>query len=212
MKQKDPLPRFRPDKGKALRFALLDFIKPKRAFTHYIDKKGTFRCLSTPEAEGPCCAAAIQAAALTIVALVVKYTNCSPVSGKYEGKYKVPDIEYELGYVNLSRKNYTDINKMTEDGEDDAPTNETVYDFDIIMTHNEATQIGYSLNRASRAPRWRKSPEIVAEITEAAQPFLDGKLLTSKLGRKLNPIEWKALLSTLNGEPDDDAASDDKDL
>jgi hypothetical protein len=41
---------------------------------------------------------------------------------------------------------------------------------------------------------------------------LDGKLLTSKLGRKLNPIEWKALLSTLNGEPDDDAASDDKDL
>ena len=39
----------RPDIGKTVRFALLtDYVPAKRAFNHYIDKKGTFLCL-TPE-------------------------------------------------------------------------------------------------------------------------------------------------------------------
>ena len=67
MKKTGLLERLRPEKGKAVRFAMLtDFIKARSAFTHFIDKKGTFRCLvdklkrtkkdagGDPEAEGYC--------------------------------------------------------------------------------------------------------------------------------------------------------------
>jgi hypothetical protein len=215
MKKKDPMPRVKPEKGKAVRFAILPFIKPKKAFNHYIDKKGTFRCLSTEENEGVCCTSGLAGNAnLAIVALVVKYTNCDPKTGKYgldkDGR-KIVETDWEVGHVNLSRTNYTAINRMMED-EDAANGNpETVYDFDIIMTHNETTGIGYTLTRASRTPRYRKDPEMVAAIEEAVQPLMDGKLLTARLGRKINAIEWKALLSGISGANDDDA-SDNGDL
>jgi hypothetical protein len=217
MKKKDPMPRVRPEKGKAVRFAILPFIKPKKGFNHYIDKKGTYRCLSTEDSEGICCTSGLAGNAnLAIVALVVKYTNCDPKTGKYgldrDGR-KIVDTEWELGHVSLSRTNYTAINRMMEDEDGATGTPETVYDFDIIMTHNEATGIGYTLTRASRTPRYRKDPEMVkaieAEATEKG--LLDGKLLTGRLGRKINAIEWKALLSGLTGANDDDA-SDNSDL
>lgn len=208
-RRKDPLPRIRPDKGKAVRFALLPFIKPKNAQNHYIDKKGTFRCLSTPDKEAICCTSG-QAGNpnLSIVALALKYTNCDPRSGKYEGRSKGAEIEWEIGFVNLSRSNYTQIGKLVED-EEESGKSESVYDFDIIMTHNETTGIGYTLSRASRSPRWVKDPEIAAAIKEAAEPFLDGKLLTAKLGRKLTENEWRAMLSTLSGETPDGGDGDD---
>lgn len=209
-RRKNPLPRIKPDKGKAVRFALLPFSKPKKAFTHYIDKKGTFRCLSTEEGEGFCCTSLTgdgQQAQLKIVALAVKYTNCDPKTGKYEGKYKTSETEWEIGFVSLSRSNYTAINKMVEDEESEGGKAETVYDYDVIMSHNEATGIGYTLNRASRSPRWKKAA--AAEVEEAAQTFLDGKLLTARLGRKLTLPEWKALVAQLNGGGDDDSGDND---
>jgi hypothetical protein len=46
MKKTGLLERLRPEKGKVVRFALLtDFVKAQMAFTHYIDKKGTYRCM-----------------------------------------------------------------------------------------------------------------------------------------------------------------------
>lgn len=215
MRKKDPMPRVRPEKNgaKAVRFAILPFVKPKRAYSHYVDKgekKGTFRCLSSEDnPEGVCCTSGqIQQSQLAIVALVVKYSNVDPKSGKYEGKYKTADTEWELGHVSLSRSNYTQINKLVEDEEGEGGKQETVYDFDIIMTHNEASGIGYTLTRASRTPRWRKDPEVAAAVEAAAAPFVDGKLLTSRLGRKLTPIEWKALLSGLTGEVEDESGDD----
>lgn len=210
MKRKDPLPRIRPEKGKAVRFALLPFASPKKAFNHYIEKKGTFRCLSTEDGPGVCCESGLAGNSnLSIVALALKYTNCDPKSGKYDGKFKVGTTEYELGYVNLSRSNYTAISKLVEDEETEGGTPESVYDFDIIMTHNESTGIGYTVSRASRAPRWRKEEELAAEVKAAAQPFTDGKLLTGKLGRKLTVIEWKAMLAGLNGDAEHGEDGDD---
>lgn len=210
MKRKDPLPRIRPEKGKAVRFALLPYAKPKKAFNHYIEKKGTFRCLSNEDGPGVCCESGVAGNSnLSIVALAVKYTNCDPKSGKYEGKHKVPDTEFELGYVSLSRSNYTAINKLVEDEETSSGTPESVYDFDIIMTHNENTGIGYTLSRASRTPRWRKDEGTAKEVKAAAEPFSDGKLLTAKLGRKLTVIEWKAMLAGLNGDAEGEVDGDD---
>lgn len=212
-RRKDPMPRVRPDKGKAVRFALLEFVRPKNAFSHYIDKKGTYRCLSNDEGEGVCCqqlTGEAQRADLKIVALVVKYTNCDPKTGKYEGKYKTNETDWEIGHVSLSRSNYTQINRMVEDEEDANGKRETVYDFDVIMTHNEATGIGYTLTRASRSPRWKKDAEIAEAVKAAAEPFKDGKLLTSRLGRKISVPEWKALIASLNGgDGDDDDNNDD---
>ena len=215
-RKKDPLPRVRPEKGKAVRFAILPFIKPKRAFNHYIEKKGTLRCLSTDDGEGICCTSGQAGTSnLNIVALAVKYVNADPQTGKYDGKYKKVETEWELGHVNLSRTNNTDLQKLCEDNEDETTPSETVYDFDVIMTHNEATGIGYKLSRASRTPRWRKDSEMAAAIEEAAQPFLDGKILTARLGRKLSVMEWKVVLAGLSGkdtEEEDDEASSNADL
>lgn len=210
MRKKDPLPRIRPDKGKAVRFAILPFVKPKRAFNHYIDKKGTFRCLSTEDSEGVCCTSGKAGNAnLSIVALAAKYVNCDPKTGKYDGKYKVTDTECEIGHVSLSRSNYTAINKLVEDEVTASGESESVFDFDIIMTHNETTGIGYTLARASRTPRWKKDEAVSTELEEAAKPFLDGKLLTSRLGRKQSAIEWKALLASLDGGEGEDGDNED---
>lgn len=206
MRRKDPMPRIRPDKGKAVRFAILPFVKPKRAFNHYVEKKGTFRCLSTDEGEGVCCSSGKAGNPnLSIVALAVKYTNCDPKTGKYEGKYKVSDTDWELGHVNLSRSNYTAINKLVEDEEREDGSHETVYDFDIIMTHNETTGIGYTLSRASRSPRWKKDADVAEAIESSSSEFADGKALTQRLGRKQTAIEWKAMLASLDSDGDDDS-------
>jgi hypothetical protein len=46
MKKTGMLERIRPEKGKAVRFALLtDFVKARMSWTHFIDKKGSYRCL-----------------------------------------------------------------------------------------------------------------------------------------------------------------------
>lgn len=205
MRRKDPMPRIRPDKGKAVRFAILPFTKPKRAFNHYIDKKGTFRCLSNDDGgEAVCCSSGKAGSPnLSIVALAVKYTNCDPKTGKYEGKYKVSETDWELGHVNLSRSNYTAISKLVEDEEREDGSHESVYDFDIIMTHNESTGIGYTLSRASRSPRWKKDQETSNAIAEASAQFSDGKALTTKLGRKQSAMDWKVLLASIDSEGED---------
>ena len=209
MRKKDPMPRIRPDKGKAVRFAILPFVKPKRAFNHYVDKKGTFRCLSGEDGEGVCCSSGKAGNSnLNIVALAVKYTNCDPKTGKYEGKYKVSETDWEIGHVNLSRSNYTAISKLVEDEEEEGGKHESVYDFDVIMTHNETTGIGYTLSRASRSPRWKKDAEMAATLEEASKAFEDGKALTQRLGRKQSVIEWKALLATLDNDGDDSGNED----
>jgi hypothetical protein len=197
------LGRLRPEKGKAVRFAIVPGIPAKSAYTHFIDKKGTFRCLSKDHdaPDGVCCRSGkAQDAALTVVAVVVAYTNADSKTGKYEGKLKDADTEGELMHVALSRSNFRDISGLVQE-------EEKVEDFDIIMTHRE-NGIGYKFNRASRTARWTKDSEFAQSITTGAEKYADGKVLTSKLGRKLSVIEWKALLASLDGEAEDDGDGD----
>ena len=193
MRKTDGLDRVRPAKGDAVRFAILPGFKPKKAMNHYIDKKGTYRCLTTEEGEGICCKQ-LGTSDLHIAALVVHYTNANGKSGKYNADQT--DTEFEIKYVYLSRTNFADISALVQ--EDERPE-----DFDIVMTHRE-NGIGYKLSRVSKEARWRKSKAVTAEVNAAAEKFEDGVLLTKKLGKKINAIEWKQLLSTLDGSAEED--------
>jgi hypothetical protein len=197
----DGLDRLRPDKGAAVRFAIVPFLKPKKAINHYIDKKGTFRCTSTEEVEGLCCKTLNSddnsKAQLHVVAVVVHYTNANSKTGKYAKE--VADTEWDLKFVNLSKTNFSDISALVQE-------DETVDGFDIVMTHRE-NGIGYKVSRASSEARWKKKG-LAAEVKEACAKYEDGTLLTKKLGKRLTAIEWKALLSTLGGDEDEGDNSD----
>lgn len=192
----DGLDRLRPEKGMASRFAIVPFLRPKKGTSHYIDKKGTFRCTSTEDHEGLCCKT-LGASSLQIAAIVVHYINANGKTGKYAKE--VEETEFSLKFVNLSRTNFSDISALVQE-------DETVDGFDIVMTHRE-NGIGYKFNRVSSEARWKKKG-LTAQVKEACAKFDDGVLLTKKLGKRLSPIEWKALLASLGGEGDDGDNSD----
>jgi len=193
----DGLDRLRPEKGMAVRFAILPFIKPKKALNHYIDKKGTFRCTSNSEGEGLCCKT-LGKPNLQIVAMVVHYTNANSKTGKYAKE--VDTTEFELKYVNLSQSNFSDISALVQE-------DERVDGFDIVMTHRE-TGIGYKVNRVSSEARWQKKG-LTEQIKAACAKYEDGALLTKKLGKKLSTIEWKQLLSSISTDADGDDDNSD---
>jgi hypothetical protein len=197
----DGLDRLRPEKGQASRFAIVPYLKPKKAVNHYVDKKGTFRCLTTEEGEGICCKAlnGIEGAkaAIHFVAVVVHYTNANPKTGKYAKE--VTDTDFEIKFVNLSRANFSDISSLVQE-------DEKVTDFDIVMTHRE-NGIGYKFNRVSSETRWQKKG-LESAVKEACAKFEDGALLTKKLGKRLTPIEWKALIASMGSTEDDEDNGD----
>jgi hypothetical protein len=197
------LDQVRPDKGKAVRFAFIpkEWIAPQSAKSHFVEvtrdgkvQKIRVRCL-TPmgnEAEQAfCCKATEEDGEVGVIALVVHYTNADPVTGKYDKDAKTgeyPPVEFKIGFVRLSGFNMRQIKKLPD--EDSTP-----FKIDIVMTHADGRAFGYEFNRKSNTPRWTLDPEVAARVKTAAQRFLDGKALRSKLGQKMNEIEWKALLS-----------------
>ena len=193
MRRGDGLDRVRPAKGDAVRFAIYPGIKPKKAMNHYIDKKGTYRCLTTEDSEGICCKQ-LGTPNLQIVAIVVHYTNANTKTGKYASDNH--ETEFEIKYVNLSRTNFADISALVQE-------DERVDDFDIVMTHRE-NGIGYKMARVSKEARWKKDKALTKAVAEAAAKFEDGALLTKKLGKRLNAIEWKQFLSTLDGAAEEE--------
>jgi hypothetical protein len=196
------LNQIRPDKGKAVRFAFVpkEWIAPQTAKSHFVEMtkdgkpfKIRVRCL-TPmgnEAEWAyCCTALEKDGDVVVAALVIHYTNANPVTGKYDkdSKGNFPPIEFEIGFVRLSSFNMRQIKKLPDE-------DKTPFDIDIVMTNADSRAFGYEFNRKSNTPRWTLDPEVAAKVKTAAQRFLDGKALRSKLGQKLNEIEWRALLS-----------------
>jgi hypothetical protein len=191
MAKGDGLNRIRAEKGKVVRFALLDFVKPKKGYSHFVDtkdKKGTFRCAPVKtEGEIPyCCAKLEEEGQQHVVALALLYTNADPKTGKYE---KGASIDWEVGYVDLSRSNYRAVSGL-------APEDTSVYDIDMVMSKKD-NGIGYEFTLASVKARWKLNPDLGEEVKAAAAKFVNdgGKKLIGKLGRKQTPIEWKALLS-----------------
>ena len=191
MTKGDGLNRIRPDKDKVVRFALLPFLSPKSAKSHFVDskdKKGTYRCAPVKsEDEIPyCCQKLDDEGAQHVVALALHYTNADPKTGTYE---KGTPIDWEIGYVDLSRSNYRSVSGL-------APEDSSVYDIDIVMS-KKTSGIGYDFVAKSLKAKWKLNPELAAEVEAVAQKFVKdgGKKLISKLGRKLSVIEWRALLS-----------------
>jgi hypothetical protein len=193
----------RPEKGKAARFSFVpkEWIAPQTTKGHFIEipgkdgkiQKQRIRCL-TPmgnEAEQQyCCTTVGKDGEISVVALVVRYTNADATTGKYEkdAQGNFPNVEFEIQFVRLSQFNMRQIKKLPD--EDSNP-----FKIDIVMTHSEGRAFGYEFNRKSNVPRWTLDPQVAAAVKSAASRFLDGKALRSKLGQKMNEIEWKALLS-----------------
>lgn len=198
----DGLDRIIPGDAKSrVRFAVMpdSIIKPKAAWLHFIHKDGkklSYRCLSKRDRknviieEAECCkrlnSDEDQRAQLSIVCLAVKYTNADAKTGKYPKDY-AGEIKWELGWVKLSGYGFKVISELPgEDGD--------VYDIDIAMGKKESG-IGYDYIRAAQPAKYRKNPELVKEVEEAARKFSDGVVLTKRLGKVVTPLEMKALLA-----------------
>lgn len=171
-------------KGEVMRFAFVPDQKIKKALCHYIAPHGTTRCLSTPEKQEVCCKTADKPAADKFAALVYRYLNVDPKTGKFLANATVPIIEVQV--LRMSRSNMRDCLDACED-------NQTVYDLDLRYTHDTSRSFGYKLSRASSKTAWRS---IEAEAQALSAPFADGVKLASRLGKKLNAVELNALLST----------------
>jgi hypothetical protein len=189
MAKTDGLDRIRPEKKHVCRIAILPFITPKKSTVHYIKGKGTYRCLSSEEQE--ICCEKLGENELRIVALALLYTNADPKTGQ-KPKDKAGNllpIEYEVGYVQLSRTNFRSISTLPEE-------EQTVYDIDIVMSLRDSGT-GFEFKKIASTALYKKNPQLVAEIEEACKPFLDGKKLKNKLGKKVSNIEFKALLASV---------------
>jgi hypothetical protein len=193
----------RPEKGKAARFSFIpkEWIAPQTAKSHFLEtgtgkdaKKIRARCLTPMGADADpqyCCVSLDEDGEVSVVGLVVRYTNADPVTGKYEkdAQGNFPPIEFAIEFVRLSQFNMRQIKKLPDE-------DKTPFDIDLVMTHADRA-FGYEFNRKSNVPRWTLDPAVAAAVKAAAQRFIKdgGKVLRAKLGQKLNEIEWKALLS-----------------
>lgn len=192
----------RPEKGKAARFSFVPkaWIAPQTAKAHWVDvpdaegklRPQRVRCLTPLGADAEpqyCCEATNEDGAVEVVALVVRYLNSDPETGKLDKDVKP---KCTLQFARLSQFNMRQIKKLPD--EDSNPFN-----IDIVMTHAEGRAFGYEFNRKATSPRWLADPEVAAEMQKAAKKFLDGKVLKMKLGSKKNETEWKALLASRKG-------------
>lgn len=192
----------RPEKGKAARFSFVPkaWIAPQTAKSHFVEtgsgkeiKKLRVRCLTPMGADADpqyCCVTQDEDGEVGVVALVVRYTNADPETGKYvkDANGNFPPVEFAIEFVRLSQFNMRQIKKLPD--EDSDP-----FSIDIVMTHSEGRAFGYEFNRKSNVPRWTLDPKVADAVKAACKKFLDGKALRAKLGQKMNEIEWKALLS-----------------
>jgi hypothetical protein len=213
MSLSEGLDRLRPDKGAAVRFSILpkDWLKPKMARTHYIEKKGTYICLSTKEHQAICCDK-LEPSSVTIIAPVLHYTNANHKDGKYvkAADGTIPPIHWEIKYVQLSLTNYRDISMLVpeeEEGSNDAK--KTVSDIDIIMTHKGANKIGYQFTSPGMPARWRKNAELVAEVERAFEKYKDGKKMSSRLGKAVSAEEMKIIIAGSKATDAESANLDD---
>jgi len=189
----------RPEKGKAARFSFVpkEWIAPQTAKAHWVDvpdsegkvRPQRIRCLTPLGADADaqvCCELLNEDGAVEVVALVVRYTNADPETGKYG---KDDKVKFAIEFVRLSQFNMRQIKKLPD--EDSDP-----FKIDIVMTHAEGRAFGYEFNRKATSPRWKSDPEVAAEVQKTVKKFLDGKILKSKLGQKKNETEWKALIAS----------------
>lgn len=192
------------DKKRVVRVALLtDVLSPKKDWVHFVTNKGPFRCNSERDAKGLVVKKANsekklenddrQKAQLSVVVLALWYKNADPMTGKYlrkkdrDGNEYVDPIEWELGWVKLSRSGYRRVSQLIQ--EDQKP-----HEFDMIISHKDSG-IGFDYSVISSKARFRQNAELLEEVLDAAAKFKDGVKLTEKLGKKVSELEFAAVLS-----------------
>ena len=184
VKAADGLTMIKINKGEVARFAFVPGLKIKRARVHYIEGTGSVQCISTKEKQEVCCKKAEQAKD-RFVALVFRYTNVDPKTGKFLANATGPVVEVQA--VRMSRSNMRDILDSVEDGQ-------SVYDVDIRMKHDESRAFGYKFSKASSTNAWRKEGGLgETETLALAKPLAEK--LASRLGKKLDSIQLNALLA-----------------
>jgi len=193
-KSSSKLPRIKPEKGQVSRFFLVAGMKPKAKETHYIDGKGSFICLG----EGcPACASGNQKRT-RIVVLAVRYTNADPKTGKL-GQNKP---QYEVGWVLLSRANYSQMLDVLEE-------ESTPYTVDWKLAHANRA-FGYEFAVAARDAAYIKVGD-QAVIAELVKEYADGEDLSKKLGKRSNAMELRTAM-TNGGGLDESTLADLADL
>jgi hypothetical protein len=97
---------------------------------------------------------------------VVHYLNADP-SGKYVNRPdgSPPPIEWETGYVCLTRIDMMQIRRLPDAGQ-------TPYDIDIVMTPGNR-EIGFDFNPGSNRARWKRNPELAVEVERKASEMSD---------------------------------------
>ena len=192
MRLGDGLERIRPEKGsdKAVRFALLPFLRPRRARIHWVQAGGgkvCRLCLAQGDTPGWCCIKLGEEGRYRVVVLAVCYTNANPKGGYT----KVPDgsrppVAWRIGYLDLSPSSYRTISELPED--DASP-----YDYDSAMS---MVNNRYEIKTGGGA-LCKADPEVRKAVEEASRKYAadGGVRLGRKPGKKLSLAEWKALLS-----------------
>lgn len=210
-----------PEKGslKKVRASIIEAVKPKKGFSHWIPGKGTFACHSVRDKHGNvtesavCCTEGKEAAEMSIACLAVHYTNVPGNDGKYtifkgedgKARYKEP-VEFEIKWVKLSRSGYITLSglppeELTRSWSNDTPN---VYDIDFTYGWKNLQGGGFNYAYAGKA-RWRSDPAVVAAVQEAIKPYLDGKRLKGKLGKQVTLLELKAALSGAQSDTSEEA-------
>ncbi len=202
----DGLDRITVEKGsdKTVRFAILEYFPPLAHKTHWVQtKQGKFQylCLSTKNDAGVCCQKQEQEARVHVVALALQYTNANPKNGKYE---KGSPIEYKVGFVDLSRKNFKILQDMPPEG-----TN--IFDMDVAMSRDGNN---FHLSLRSMKARWKMNPQLAAEVEKVAKAAVadGGRKLERKLGKRLSVLEWKSILSGASPDAEHADMSDVEEL
>lgn len=189
------------EKGIFARFTILSEVKPKKAYSHYVEGKGSFRCFtdhSDKKAPKAACCKQLGDPGLDIVALVLHYTNANPKDGKLK---KDQPVEFSIKYIKLSRTQYAKISRLAEeDG--------TVYGIDILMFQPNSG-IGYDYTRISSKAKYLSNPELVSAVKEELDPYLDGSKLSKRLPKKIAKAELNGYLTAANKDGDDEAELDE---
>ena len=198
LKSKATLPSILPkEQGKTVRFALVKgkaYLKPTHFLAGVNGKGCTIVC---PGADCPeCKKGGDHASRRKVVAWAVKYETGN--DGKFAAGTTKPSLS--VGFVNLSPTAYTELSDCPSEGED-------LYSVDFKVS-KKTNGIGWTFNRMSSPPAYLKA-HMEAEVAELIAPYLDGRVLRSRLGKVVSPIEMKVML--YGSDADESPTLDDLD-
>jgi hypothetical protein len=172
------------EQNRTVRFALVKGAKSFAKPTHFLaDVNGKGLTVICPGANCPECAiGGDHAARRKVIALAVKYETGN--DGRFAAGTTKPSLS--IGYVTLSPTAYSEASDCPSEGED-------IYGIDYKAT-KKSNNIGWTFGRMSAPPAYLKA-HMEDEVAELVAPYLDGRVLRSRLGKQVSVIEMKVMLS-----------------